>query len=650
MTEPIDLHQLAEREAEQIEWKENVADIDDVVEALSAFANDLQNLGGGYVVCGAKEDKDEHGFPRLIRTGLTASRLKEVEGRVLTRCRERVSPSIAPRLAELPSDSSDRRILVFIQPSTAHAHCFRRGDGSSKHYVRVGRSTIEARNGILRDLLVRKGDLEPWDRRPCSEATQGDIDLLVLRDTLQRIGMFSAERGVEFFLSEAQISPLVPSLCVREPLTGKLRPRNFAVLLFGRETQRFIPGAFSLFSVYPGVDRSDLHAERYEITGGLIEQARRLTELLEVQSYTAFDKSDPTSPNVVKYPRRALYEAMGNALSHRDYGLPDPTRITAFADRIEVSSPGSLPLGVDSVAFREGRAPPKWRNQALAWFFSRLQIAQAEGQGIQTIFRVMREEGCPPPILESDESRVLCVLPAHPRHALLLELRGIEQAIALGEMRRAQSSTLALLARDPLNYRVLQLFAEIQQELREPVPILDWINRYRDEVQQLPFDVLLKLSEALVSGDQPTDAERVLSQDLLRAASRGRLEEREFRRIAVAMLRAGNEQEVLSLIDRQLQSHPEARGSASVHQLRGDALINLAKRCRNAGYKRRSQAVKQRAWRDFHAYLADAERELQLGLELSVDDRLTEQLRRNLEYLQRLREENRPRRPRKRTT
>ncbi|HKH47073.1 MAG TPA: hypothetical protein VKM72_20645 [Thermoanaerobaculia bacterium] len=61
------------------------------------------------------------------------------------------------------------------------------------------------------------------------------------------MGVFSEERGLELYLSESkQLSPFVPPLCSREPLTGVLRPRNFAILLFGRETQRFIPGAVSL--------------------------------------------------------------------------------------------------------------------------------------------------------------------------------------------------------------------------------------------------------------------------------------------------------------------------------------------------------------------------------------------------------------------
>lgn len=120
----IDLAQLAARESEQIEWKENVADIADVPRTLSAFANDLPNLGGGYVICGAAERKDEHGFPMLVKTGLTADRLKEVQGRVLTFCRDKVSPPISRIIEELETSDPERRILVFIQPSTGHAHTF----------------------------------------------------------------------------------------------------------------------------------------------------------------------------------------------------------------------------------------------------------------------------------------------------------------------------------------------------------------------------------------------------------------------------------------------------------------------------------------------------------------------------------------------
>jgi len=47
MINNIDLHELAKRESERVEWKENVADITNVIKTIVAFANDYSNLGGG---------------------------------------------------------------------------------------------------------------------------------------------------------------------------------------------------------------------------------------------------------------------------------------------------------------------------------------------------------------------------------------------------------------------------------------------------------------------------------------------------------------------------------------------------------------------------------------------------------------------------
>lgn len=418
MTSRIDLGELARRESEQIEWKEGVADVDDVVATLCAFANDLQNLGGGYVVCGAREEKDAAGFPRLVRTGLSPARFREVEGAVLTRCRSLVSPPLAPLVDELAGGTPEHRILVFTQPATGTAHTARRRHEGAKHFVRVSRTTIEARNGLLRDLLVRRGAMEPWDRRPASGATVGDLDLLALRDVLERMGVYGVEQGLEPYLSpDVTINPFVPSLCVAEPLSGVHRPRNFALLLFGRAPQRFVPGAFATCSSYPGTDRSAPRARRSDIAGTLLDQARRLQELLDAEVVTLFDKEDLRQPNAEKYPRRALQEAMVNGLAHRDYEAVDPTRVTIFGDRVEIVSPGSLPLGVTLEDLRSRAVTPRWRNQSLAWFLSRLQIAQAEGQGIPTIRRTMQAVGCPPPIFDATDAWVSCTLPAHPRFA-----------------------------------------------------------------------------------------------------------------------------------------------------------------------------------------------------------------------------------------
>lgn len=66
MNPKVDLKELASRESEQVEWKRNVAEIDDVVRTVAAFANDFQNLGGGTSFVVPKNSKTSTGFKRLL--------------------------------------------------------------------------------------------------------------------------------------------------------------------------------------------------------------------------------------------------------------------------------------------------------------------------------------------------------------------------------------------------------------------------------------------------------------------------------------------------------------------------------------------------------------------------------------------------------
>ena len=422
----IDLSELSLRESERVEWKENGDDIDvvkKIVKTISAFANDISNFGGGYVVCGAKEIKDDYGFPKVQYKGLTANKLKEIEGKVTQHCREYIHPALSPIVEEIinPEDSSTR-ILVFVILASPDAHIYRDGQ-TSTYYVRISRETREAKNGILTQLLIKKQKIEYFDKRINNTATEADIDVLLFRDSMQQMGLLFPEKSLaDYFSDREQIAELIAPLFVRTGLDNILRPRNFTLLMFGKKASitALFTEAYTVLSIYRGIDRSESTAERYIFTGSIIEQAKKSIELLNSQIYTAFDKNS-NKPNQVKYPIRALQEAVINAIVHRDYEIPEPIRITVFINRIEIQSPGALHWGVDREKFLQGRASPKWRNQSFAYLFNKLQLAQSEGQGIPTIIRTMKEEGCPAPIFEIESESLTCILPANPRHQLIRE-------------------------------------------------------------------------------------------------------------------------------------------------------------------------------------------------------------------------------------
>ena len=415
----VNLKELSQRESERVEWKENVADIEDIIKTAVAFSNDYSNLGGGYIVCGAKETKDEYGFLKLLEIGLTSGRIKEIEGKFMNDLREKVFPPIVPICEEIRI-SDEKRILVFIIPASKDTHSYRSsGKDSSTYYVRIGRETREARNGILRELFIQKKELEPWDKRTNPYSGIEDLDLLTLREYLQEMKVWDSNKTIEDYLSEKErISTFISPLFGKENIIGKLRPKNFTLLMFSKDPLQFFSGAYVVFSIYKGKDRSEPTSVRHEITGNIVQQTRKCIELIDKETYTIFDKFD-SMPNQLKYPLRALQEAVVNCIVHRDYEIDQPSRITVFSDRIEIYSPGALPRAIDKKKFLNGRATPFWRNQSIAYFFNKLQLAQAEGQGIPTIIRTMKDEGCPTPMFEIGTESLTCILPAHHRHVMI---------------------------------------------------------------------------------------------------------------------------------------------------------------------------------------------------------------------------------------
>ncbi len=636
----IDLKKLSERESEQVEWKENVADIHDVVRTITAFANDFANLGGGYVVCGAKETQDVHGFKKMETVGLSSQRLKEVEGRVIDACRQYVEPPLAPRVEVLPADDPARRILVFIVPASKQAHSFRTKNDSGKFYVRIDHQTREARNGLMRELLVRKNALEPWDRRCHPDARVEDLDLLAMRDTFQRIGVWDSTKSIEDYLApESSVSPMVPSLCIREPLTGVLRPRNYAVLLFAHNPQRFYPDLHAIFSHYPGVDRAEPFSERREVTGSLMSQIRSLLERLNTEAYMIIDKTDAEEPNLVKYPRKALHEAVVNALVHRDCEAHHPVRVTVFEDRVEVLSPGALPSSVDEDVFRQGRAMPVWRNQSLAWFLNKLQLAQAEGQGIATILRSMKEEGCPAPKFDLTATSVLCTMPAHPRHALMRQLQQAERAVLLGNYESAIEQLTELLNKDPFNFRVAELFCETHRAAGSSAEVLSFITRYKHQLDRFPPMAQLQIAESLLSVPDPQQQEATnLAKRLIRLATQSGVEEKAVHRLVLGLLSRQQSQDALDIIDRSLTDHPSWNDLATFRRLRGQALLDLALQCTQAaGDPKLTARLKRRAWDQCQEYLDEAERELRTALELGQKDGTPSTLIQEFEQVRNLR-------------
>ncbi|MEO0043778.1 MAG: hypothetical protein RL329_3226 [Bacteroidota bacterium] len=622
MSNIINLTELSTRESGIVEWKENVANIKDVIETLVAFANDFLNLGGGYLVCGAKEMKDIHGFQAVQYVGLTAQRLKEVKERVINDCTNstRVNPPLNPKVDELDvPDDSTRKILVFTMDATPYAHSYKNDrDDIPRYFIKTDYNTKEATNGFIRELLRRKGQLEPWDKRLNTKATITDIDELILRQYLQTMRLWSSNKSITDYLSDKEkIEEFIPPLLGRMGIDKPVHPKNFALTLFGKKPIDFCTGAYSIFTIFSGMDKSKQEAETQWITGTVVEQAHKIIELLNIESTIAIDKGAENA-NQVKYPRIALKEAVVNAIVHRDYEMDQPTRIEVFSDRIEIYSPGGLPFNLDAVKFKTGKAKASWRNQAFGRVFHKLNLAQHQGSGIEKIISSMQEEGCPKPIFEVDPDSITCILPAHPRHRIMKQISEAESDIVIRNYVSAFKKLKAVLLEDLFNYRALESFCDVNNLLGSPEKILELFSGNTIDFQQIRPNTLVVLSETLssVRNDKKQDA-LALSKQLLDIALKGRLEERQLIQVAFTYKKLGNDDVVVEFVHKTIQQYPNLATNSHLLDQKGRALIDLAKRCESSFNESANIRIKSRAKEDFERYIMEAQRTLRLAYEYS---------------------------------
>ncbi len=569
----------------------------------------------------------------MVQIGLSSGKLKEIENKVLNDLREKASPPIIATCEEIPV-LDDRRILVIIIPATGHAHSYRiDGKDASTYYIRNGRETREAKNGILRELLVKKNQLEPWDRRTNLYGKIDDLDLLSLREYLKQMGLWDNNKSLEDYVSATErLSIFVPPLAGQEQLTGELKPRNFSILLFSKEPLSFVPGAFTIVSIYKGTDRSEPTAERHQIAGDVVEQSRRAIQILNTEAYTAFDKQD-NLPNQLKYPLRALQEAVINCIVHRDYESDQPTRITVFSDRIELHSPGGLPRAIDQEKFIKGKATPYWRNQSLAYFFNKMQLAQAEGQGIPTIIRTMKEEGCPDPTFELTEESVTCILPAHPRHTLIKNLHEIENDIIIGKHEVAKQRTLEILNTDKYNYRAIDLLCEISTVTKNPTLLLDFITESNIVLENLNPSTLINIADVLTQVKENPKVLEIASA-LSKLGNAVSLQEREIEKAAIALKRLHKDEELIQYVQTAISQRPTLANNVTLLQNKARASMDLAKICMDTARNRNgSPKIKAKAWERARVYLDESEKDLRVALDhvSSVIDK--EYLNKDLSFL-----------------
>ncbi len=342
---------------------------DDLADEVAAIAN----THDGVLVFGVdNKSRDIVGVPVEL--------LEDVERYVFEICNESIRPPVIFRSfrMELPDSSGRMKAIVKMDiPRSLFVH-----ESPGGYFYRQGSSKRKMPPDYLARLFQQRSQarLIRFDEQPVPNSAISDFSEPLWR-------RFTS-RSVE----ASEIVLLKRNLLSREE-NGALRCSVAGVLLCAEQPQKLLPNAYIEAVRYRGVKQdSNYQTDAKKICGPLDAQVNQTMAFLK-RNQSVFAEKKPYRIEKPQFSERAVFEAIVNAVAHRDYSIfGSKIRFFMFDDRLEIYSPGALPntVTIENIALRQAT-----RNELITSLLAETPIAESIGNIGRGFYMEKRGDGVP---------------------------------------------------------------------------------------------------------------------------------------------------------------------------------------------------------------------------------------------------------------
>ena len=412
MALPINIADLLEKrkvESNRIEFKEGWNPTS-IYHSICAFANDIDNIGGGYILVGVKE---VNGMAQRPVKGLPVESLDKIQ-REMLQFNQLIEPQYSPRVS---IEEIDGKSVLVIWVTTGHNRPYTvPADVNAKlkkpvFYIRYGSSSIEAKGEFL-DQLRDMANRVPFDDRGNENIPMEDISPLLLKDYLKKV---DSRLVKEDFTSNME-RILEQMDLLDGPIENRL-VKNVAAMMFAEHPEKYFKTTQVDIVLFPeGLENNpDNFIEVPVIKGPVPTMIRETLNYLRinvVKERIQKPEDDERSIKVFNYSYQALEEAVVNALYHRDYMQREPVEITVEPDKISILSYSGPDRSISMEDINEAKAlrSRRYRNRRLGDFLKELNLTEGRATGIPTIQKKLRENGSPKAMIKTDEARTFFLI------------------------------------------------------------------------------------------------------------------------------------------------------------------------------------------------------------------------------------------------
>ena len=399
-------------ESERIEYKKGW-NPKTIMRTVSAFANDFENLGSGYIVVGIDE---ENGIPKRPVFGFSPEQFDKVQKEMLNYC-NLIRPAYFPRLS-LEEIDEKYVLLIWVtagsnRPYEAPKDVTARNK-EYVYYIRRYSSTVQANHEQKQELFSLTANI-PFDDRLNTKAIMDNISSSLILQHLK-------ETGSRFYKESLKLphNEVCLQMNLAEGPKEHIFPKNVGLLMFNEHPEKFFPSTQISLAEFPeGLDGKEFIEKNF--TGTIQQQLKDAMLYLKsqiIKSKTVKIEGKAQSRTFVNYPFEAIEEALANAVYHKNYEIREPIEVRVLPNAIEIISFGGPDPSIRVNDLDRGiiRAR-RYRNRRIGEFLKELNLTEGKGTGIPTIKRALKNNGSPPAKYDTDgDDRrfFLLEIPVHP--------------------------------------------------------------------------------------------------------------------------------------------------------------------------------------------------------------------------------------------
>lgn len=412
MSIPVNIDDLINHrivESTRIEFKSDYNPAP-IIRSVCAFANDIDNMGGGYIIVGVEE---ENGSPKFPVKGIEKERIDGIMKKLREHCHY-IEPLYEPVVE--PVIYGDVYVIV-IWVSGGYGRPYKApSDVNSKHsskryYIRKFANSVIASAEEEKQLFYVSSNI-PFDDRENLAADISDLDIGLMREHLKEI-----DSSLYRYSLDKDLKEIAEDMQLISGPSENLKPLNVGILMFSENPEKYFRNV--RIEVVDIPDPTGHNMTEKIFTGPVQRQLK--DALLYIKNYVIKEavlksSSKAEADRIFNYPYAAVEEILANAVYHRSYQIPEPVTVRITADSMEITSFPGFDRSISDESINQYIIRARlYRNRRIGDFLKELHLIEGRNTGFPNALAALEHNGSEKFTIDMNPERdyVSVTIPVH---------------------------------------------------------------------------------------------------------------------------------------------------------------------------------------------------------------------------------------------